>query len=183
MVDLVLLQSASYVAAAIGVCIAAFYYVMTLRVQQANMREATNNRRATFVNNMLQQSGSIEWQQLGMDVFSMKWSDFDDFEKKYGWPANPELAAKRLAYLGRYDAIGRQVVAGLIGLDDIGALAGYNLVATWLFFKPIIEGKRRIEFPTNAYSEFEYVANAMMKKLTDDDPDFPRKVAKYRNEG
>jgi len=182
MVDIVVLQSASYVAAAIGVCVAAFYYVMTLRVQQANMREATNSRRATFVNNMLQQSGSVEWQQLGMDVFTMKWSDFDDFEKKYGWPANPELAAKRHAYWARYDAIGRLVVTGLISLDNIGAVAGYNMVATWLFFKPIIEGYRRTEFPKNAYSEFEYVANAMMKKLTDDDPDFPRKVAMWSSE-
>jgi len=161
--------------AATGVLVAAVFYIV-------NLRETTRNRKATFASNQLQFSGSVEWQKLGMDVFSMKWSDFDDFKKKYGWPANPELAAKRLAYLARYDAIGRQVRAGLFSLDDIGALSGYNLVATWLFFKPIIEGYRRTEYPTYAYSEFEYVANAMMKKLTDDDPDFPRKVAMYSHD-
>jgi hypothetical protein len=176
LVDLGEIQAAYYMVAATGVLVAAVFYIV-------NLRETTRNRKATFASNQLQFSGSVEWQKLDMDVFELKWSDFDDFEKKYGWPANPELAAKRLAYLARYDAIGRQVRAGFFSLDDIGALAGYNLVATWLFFKPIIEGYRRTEFPTNAYSEFEYVANAMMKKLTDDDPDFPRKVAMYRNEG
>jgi hypothetical protein len=182
MVDVVLLQSASYVAAAIGVCIAAFYYVMTLRVQQANMREATNSRRATFVNNMLQQSGSVEWQQLGFEVFEMKWSDINDFMKKYDSTANPKLAAKRLAYLARYEAIGRQVKAGLISLDDIGAFSGYNLVTTWQKFRPIIENYRETEMPRNVYSEFEYAANAMQKKLTEDDPDFPRKMAHPTNQ-
>ncbi|MGD0804125.1 MAG: hypothetical protein ABSA11_08650 [Candidatus Bathyarchaeia archaeon] len=38
MVDLVVLQSASYAATTIGVCVAAFYYVMTLRSQQNNMK-------------------------------------------------------------------------------------------------------------------------------------------------
>jgi len=32
MVDVVLLQSLSYVAAAIGVCVAAFYYAVNLRI-------------------------------------------------------------------------------------------------------------------------------------------------------
>ncbi|TFH15016.1 hypothetical protein E4H04_09185 [Candidatus Bathyarchaeota archaeon] len=169
------IQAAYYMVAATGVLVAAVFYIV-------NLRETTRNRKATFASNQLQFSGSVEWQQLMLEVWEMKWSDFGDFMKKYDSSANPELAAKRLAYLARYDAIGRQVKAGLFSLDDIGALSGYNLVATWLFFKPIIEGYRRIEFPTNAYSEFEYVANAMMKKLTDDDPDFPRKVAMWSSD-
>jgi len=181
LVDLVVLQSLSYVAAAIGVCVAAIYYVMTLRVQLANMREATNSRRAAFASSMLQYSGSEEWQRTGLEVFNMQWVDFEDFMKKYDSTTNPESAAKRSAYLYRYEAVGRQFRAGLISLDDIGALSGYSLVAVWLKFKPIIEGYRETEMPRNAWSDFEYVANAMLKKLTDDDPDFPRKLAHPAN--
>jgi hypothetical protein len=102
--------------------------------------------------------------------------------KKYDSTANPELAAKRLAYLARYEAIGRQVKAGLISLDDIGALAGYNLVVTWQKFRPVIENYRETELPRNVYSEFEYVADAMQKKLAEDDPDFSRKLAHPTNQ-
>ena len=91
MVDIVLLQSLSYVAAAIGVCVAAFYYVMTLRVQQANMKEAMNSRRATFSSNQLQYSGSVEWARLMLEVIGMQWSDFDDFMKRYDSTTSPEF--------------------------------------------------------------------------------------------
>jgi hypothetical protein len=36
MVDLVVLQSLSYIAGALGVCVAAVYYVMNLRISQKN---------------------------------------------------------------------------------------------------------------------------------------------------
>lgn len=46
MVDLLTLQSVSYVAAAVGVCVAAAYYVMNLRVQQSNMKSTLETRQA-----------------------------------------------------------------------------------------------------------------------------------------
>lgn len=175
MVDLGEIQAAYYMVAATGVLVAAVFYIV-------NLRETTRNRKATFTSSQLQFSSSVEWQKLGMDVFEMKWSDINDFMKKYDSSANPELAAKRLAYLGRYETLGRQVRAGLISLDDIGALNGYNLVALWHKFRPIIENYRETEMPRNVFSEFEYVANAMQKKLTEDDPDFPRKLRHPTNQ-
>ena len=176
MVDVGLLQSLSYVAAAIGVCVAAIYYVMTLRVQQANMKEAINNRRATFSSNQSQYACSEEWIRLFLEVVHMQWSDFDNFKRKYDSDTSPEYAAKRAVVLSRYDLLGRQYRVGLISLDDIGAASGYTMVLTWLKFKPIIEGYRGSEYPITAYSDFEYVANAMLKKLSEGDPDFVKKV-------
>ena len=176
MVELVVLQSISYIAAAIGVCIAAVYYVMTLRVQQTNMRESINNRRATFSSNQSQFTCSEEWARLFLDVIHMQWSDFEDFKRKYDSRTSPEYTAKRSAVLGRYDLIGRQYRNGLISLEDIGAASGYTMVITWLKFKPIIEGYRESEYPIDAFSDFEYIAEAMMKKLSESDPDFMNKV-------
>jgi len=44
MVDLVALQSLSYVAAATGVCLAAIYYTVTLWNQQRNQKETLETR-------------------------------------------------------------------------------------------------------------------------------------------
>jgi hypothetical protein len=173
---LVDIQTVGVLVTAASVSVAAIYYIMTLRTQQANMKEAINNRRATFTSNQSQYACSQEWVKMFLDVIHMQWSDFEDFKKKYDSQTNPEYTAKRAAVLSRYDLLGRQYKSGLINLDDIGAASGYTMVITWRKFKPIIEGYRRSEYPKDAYSDFEYVATAMMKKLCDNDPDFAKKV-------
>jgi flagellar biogenesis protein FliO len=44
MVDLALLQSISYMAGALGVCVAAIYYVMKLRTKQTNLKTTLETR-------------------------------------------------------------------------------------------------------------------------------------------
>jgi hypothetical protein len=39
MVDIALLQSVSYIAGAFGVCVAAIFYVLNLRISQRNMKQ------------------------------------------------------------------------------------------------------------------------------------------------
>ncbi|MGD0805847.1 MAG: hypothetical protein ABSA11_17430, partial [Candidatus Bathyarchaeia archaeon] len=53
MVDLALLQSVSYIAGALGVCVAAIYYML-------NLREVRQNRRISFTSNLLQTIASKE---------------------------------------------------------------------------------------------------------------------------
>ncbi|MGD0805670.1 MAG: hypothetical protein ABSA11_16535 [Candidatus Bathyarchaeia archaeon] len=43
-------------------------------------------------------------------------------------------------------------------------------------FKPIIEGYRGWEYPKDAFSDLEYLANALSKRFSDSDPDFMKKV-------
>jgi hypothetical protein len=54
LVDLIVLQSVSYVAAAIGVFVAAVYYVMTLRTTQRNMRMTLETRKLQIITNTAQ---------------------------------------------------------------------------------------------------------------------------------
>jgi hypothetical protein len=44
MVDLSLLQSVSYIAGALGVCVAAVYYVINLRISQKNQEISMKNQ-------------------------------------------------------------------------------------------------------------------------------------------
>jgi hypothetical protein len=72
MVDLPLLQSVSYIAGALGVCVAAVYYVMNLRAQQTNMREAEKNRKLAFTMNMMQNLQSKEANRRFVDLMNMQ---------------------------------------------------------------------------------------------------------------
>jgi len=82
MVDVVLLQSASYVAAAIGVCVAAFYYVMTLRSQQRNMKATLQTREAQLFMMLYNKTSSEEFTKHLLNIDSMEWSSYDDFKAK-----------------------------------------------------------------------------------------------------
>ena len=155
--------------AATGVLVAAIFYIL-------NIRETMRNRRGTFSSNARSFSCSEAWIKAYLEAGKMQWTDYEDFMKKYGWEANTELATKRYVVLARYDLMGRQYRTGLIDLDDIGAFNGFNLVWTWLKFKPIIEGTRREIGTKNAYSDFEYAAESIMNKLSDDNPDFMEKM-------
>lgn len=164
-------------AAAIGVCAAATYYIMTLRVQQTNTKETINNRRATFSSNQMQFSCSEEWINRYMDVWTMEWSDFEDFKRKYTYPnTSPDLLAKRWVVWYRYDSIGRQYRSGLISLDDLGVTFGYNMIFIWYKFKSVIEEFRGTSFPSDFLSDFECVSEAMLRWLCDRDPDLMRKI-------
>ncbi len=127
MVDLALLQSVSYIAGALGVCIAAVYYIL-------NIRETMRNRRGTFSSNARAFSCSEAWIKAYLEACKMLWTDYEDFNKKYGWAVNTELATKRFVVMARYDMMGLQYRTGLIDLDDIGAFNGFNVVWTWLKF-------------------------------------------------
>lgn len=172
MVELELLQTVqmvSQIAGALGVCIAAIYYVMNLKNAQKNMLEAEKNRKSTFSMNQLQFAGTVEWSKLWLEVLSFQFNSFEDFKKKYDTSTSLENFAKRSAVLSRYEYLGQQFKMGLINIDDINPMTGYTMVLLWLKFKPIIEGYRRTEWPKNAYSGYEYLADAMSKRLCEID--------------
>jgi DNA relaxase NicK len=112
MVDLVLLQSLSYMAGALGVCVAAFYYAL-------NIRETTRTRRVTLTNTLIQSFISEEGSKRYMDLMNMEWKDFDDFYKKYDSSVNPENFAKRNAVYNICDILGYQYLSGQLDLGTI----------------------------------------------------------------
>ncbi len=176
MVDLVLLQSVSYIAGALGVCVAAAYYVM-------NLGETRKNRRVVMTSSLIQPFTSLESGKVFIDLLSADWSDFDDFVKKYDSHVNPDYFAKRMSFWTLCDLIGYQFKSGLIDNETVySVLRGY-IVNGWLKFKPIIyEYRRRHEFPADAYDNFEYLANELSKMYKERDPSYKGAVSYFRPE-
>jgi hypothetical protein len=170
MVDLALLQSISYIAGALGVCIAATFYVV-------NLRETTRNRNAAFANSVQQNMQNKEWQQRFIEVLNMQWRDFDDFRARYDSSVDVENYAKRHSILISYDILGWQLRRGLIGLDFFSDVWALGIVTCWHKFKPIIEGYRGWQYPKGAFRDFEYLAGILEKKLVGEDPEFMKKMS------
>jgi hypothetical protein len=169
MVELAEIQAAYYMVAATGVLVAAMYYIL-------NLKETMKNRRATFANNLQQFWLTEEGQQRYMEVLNMQFSDFEDFKRKYDSSVSSQLFAKRGSILTSYDTMGRQYRDRTIELNMFGSATAFAIVIMWLKFKPIIEGYRGWQYPKDAYSDFEYLANALQKVMVDNDPECMKKI-------
>jgi hypothetical protein len=155
MVDIALLQSVSYIAGALGVCVAAGYYIQ-------NMRETVKNRRATITTTLLQSFLSEEGGLRLLDLLSMQWKDIDDFVKKYDSSINPQNYAKRFAFWNTCDMLGYQYRTGIIDLETIYDIGGQMIVTIWTKFKPIIEHYRGWEWSKDYLSNYEYLVGELL---------------------
>jgi hypothetical protein len=165
MVDL---QLVGILVTATSVTIAAIYYMV-------NLRETIRNRRAAFASTVMQsflsEEGALRW----VDLLSMKWTDFDDFVKKYDSTVNRENFAKRMAFWNTCDSLGYQYRTGAIDLETVYNVGGIWLLASWYKFKPIIERYREWEWPTDRLANWEYLANAIEKLQKERDLNYERK--------
>jgi hypothetical protein len=166
MVDLVMLQSVSYVAAAIGVCIAAIYYVM-------NINEQNKNRRVTLTNTLMQYFISEEGAKLWLELMSMKWESFDDFLGKYDDSVNPDNFMKRTRFWDTCEVLGLQYKSHLIDYDTVFAVCNVRVPLLWTKFKPIIEEfRKRGVYPKHSMVNFEYLASEMSRLIEARDPSY-----------
>ena len=131
MVDVTLIQPASQVAAAIGVCIAAIYYVMTLRVQQANMKTTLETRQAQLFKELFKDFVNEEsWKNYQEINTVWKWSDYDDFILKYG-PSNLPEWNKLILTAAPFEEMGVLMNHGVFDPQMMYDQAGGWIIEFW----------------------------------------------------
>jgi hypothetical protein len=166
MVDLALLQHISYIAGAMGVCVAAAYYIM-------NLRETTRNRRVTLTTTLMQSFISEEGSKRFIDLLNMEWKDYDDFYRKFDSSVNPNNFAMRNTVWNICDILGFQYMSGLLDLGTLWSACNSAVPAAWDKFGPIIEEyKKRGEMYSHTYEYFEYLAYELSKIMADTDPSY-----------
>ena len=157
MVDLSEIQAAYYMLAATGVLVAAAFYVI-------NLRETNKNRRITTTSNILNNFMTTENQLKYLELIKMEWKDFDDFTKKYDSRVNPENWAIRAYFWGAYAVLGYQWKEGLVDIDLIERLTqGPEVI--WRRFGSVIQEYRKTDYASDAYKDFEYLANELTRRL------------------
>jgi hypothetical protein len=140
MVDLALLQSISYMAGALGVCIAAVYYVFV-------MRTTLQTRQAQLYMALIDNWNTKEFSNMRYDSYRMDWTDLDDYTKKYNPNNNVDLYAS-------YNTFGRAILG--LGelrkkrLIDIAFLDGMMMADTlrwWAHFGSLEKERWRRGLP------------------------------------
>jgi hypothetical protein len=165
MVDLTLLQSVSYMAGALGVCVAAIFYVLNLRISQRNQeltlkaqQQTLETRQAQLFMPIYATFYSEWWQEAYNSYMGATFDGYDDYVAKYGLKANPDeyiLHGRAETYL---EGIGVLVKRGLIDPSFVDDLMSSGITAFWEKFKPVfLEHRVRKNHPQRGeYVEYLY---------------------------
>jgi hypothetical protein len=172
MVDLALLQSVSYIAGALGVCIAAIFYVLNLRISQRNMRQTLETRKLQFVTSITSQLNSEEGQRRYVELSNMEWKDYDDFERKYGSDYNMDNAAKRFCVWYTYNTLGMLVREKLVEPELLYPIVDGNVLFQWSKFKDVIKEGRKRYGNMDDLSDFEFIYNEILRVTLSKDPSY-----------
>lgn len=130
------------------------YYVM-------NLMEARRNRRITLTTTLMQHFMTSEASRDTADLFSMEWSDLDDYHSKYDHRVNPDNFAKRIAVWRLLDSIGLLYRKGLLDLETINSGSTGIIPSLWRKFEPVIEMYRETDFHGSTWENWEYLAGKL----------------------
>jgi len=156
------LQSISYIAGALGVCIAATYYLIALR-----NTEKIKSRDLVFQRLNI---NMIDHYRILLDVLNIRdWNTYKEYWDKYGMINNPEVNAKILYVINHYNCLGILMKDGIIKADEVFQLYQPNSAyAIYAMYEPYIVTQRmnRHLKPTcpDNYEGFEYLYNEIKKK-------------------
>ena len=162
----------SYIAGALGVCVAAGYYIN-------NMRFNLRAREMQIMQRFAEDYTSDQGLQRYAIVMSMEWKDYDDFIKKFGY-SNPELWGKWLSQFFCFEQWGILLKKKIIDPELIYFLGGYGAIRTWEKFRDVIVNRRGIAWGYDYMINAEFLANEMLKIKTKNDASFKDKLDKYK---
>jgi len=156
----------------VGVLVAASSVVLyLLNLFMANRREERNKKVAlsqTFLQSLLSAESSKNWAEM----LNAKWDSFEDFMRKYDSTVNPEFFGKRWTFFNTFDLLGYLMRKDLVDKETVLKGGGYLSIYMWAKYKPVIDEYRKIAYPRNMYSDFEYLAHEMRREIRLGDPDF-----------
>jgi hypothetical protein len=136
-----------------GVIAGFSYYVLTVRNARKNQQQQLETRQAQLFQSIYNRYQDQEYVKLEQEIYSYDFTDFTDFNEKYG----PEAWTK-LVTVGRYfEGLGVHVSRGLIDATMVDDLMSETVIVIWEKAESLVyEYRERMNQP--AFAEyFEYL--------------------------
>ena len=178
MVDLAMLQVVRDLVAIFGVIAGLSYYVMTVRNAQKNQRMAEESRQIQIIQGYLQ--AEEDFRRM-IELLNMEWTDYDDFERKYGSDNNPDNYAKRGSVWMLFNNLGYMLKNGLIDRETLFELMHVMPLVVWAKFEGVIKEIRRRYNQPLSWIYFDYLAEECTKYMQEKglDPTVPDTYFRY----
>ena len=158
-----------------GLLIGITYYIMNLRNQEKARKIQT------FLSIFNRMSNKETVKDIN-ELMGMNWTDYNDFEMKYGSDVNPENRNLRYSYWTLMDGMGYLVKKGLIDEETIFSL-NTNDGNIWLWDKQqsvIREIRKRYNMPKlGVYWEYMIEMQKDKRRKEGLDPTPPEKYGQY----
>jgi len=132
------------------------YYVM-------NLMETRRSRRITLTTTLMQYFMTKEGSREITELFSMEWSDLDDYMSKYDHRVNPENFSLRIAVWRLFDSVGLLYRKGLLDLETINSGSTGIIHSQWRKFKPVVEMYRETDYHRSTWENWEYLAEKLQE--------------------
>ena len=154
MVDITLLQSISYMTAAVSLFVGVIYYVM-------NLRFAAQTRQAQLFMQLYDRfHDTVFWKQYAEIIFNTNWKDQDDFWNKYG-PANIDAFADWMSFGTYFTGIGVLLKRRMINVGIVNDLIGDYVIWVWDKWKTLLDTYQK---KPQSIIWFEYLYNEITKE-------------------
>jgi len=177
LVDLALLQSVSYIAGALGVCVAAAYYIINLRI---NMK-AKEMEICRYITDRMTSDTGMQTYGILMQK-NVEWKDHNDFMKKYGYD-NVEFFGHWTSWFLLADTLGYIVKNKIARVETIYDLGGWGFIRVWEKYKGFILSRREVAYGSDFYASFEYFAGEMLRIKKGRDASFGARLEQFRETG
>jgi hypothetical protein len=163
MVDLSLLQSVSYIAGALGVCVAAAYYVYNMRTNQKTMKTTLETRQAQLLMQIYDRVNNKDFtRDWSETTYFWKWIDDEEYWKKYG--TNIEEYSKLKSVIDTYEGIGAILENKLVDPKMIYGVLRADPILYWEKFSPIMKRFAERAGESMMYPGFELLCDEMRRQ-------------------
>lgn len=158
----------SAMAAALGVLVAAIYYIISLR-HNMKIRELEICR---FVSS---EFSSEEGSKRYAAMMNLEWKDLEDFIQKCTY-SNPEVFSKYATQFVLWETSGFLIKKKVLKVEDAYDLGGYTAIPAWEKYKDIIHDLREVAWGKDFWSNAEFFAQEMLKIKLRKDASFKDKL-------
>ena len=115
----------------------AAYHVVMVRMNQRTMR-------ITLTNNLIQRLLTDEFMKKVTELEYMDWTDYDDFERKYGSDTSPDNYTMRKIVWGTYDSLGMMLMKGLADKEILyNSTLAFSGIGIWSKYREVLMENRR----------------------------------------
>lgn len=169
MVELATLQAVSYIIGALGVFVAAVYYILNIQNNRRNQELSLKAQQQTLETRQVQMFLSIynkitekEFTRAWNTVMNNNWSSYQEFSELR---KKPEFYEAFLFINGFFEGIGVLVKEGMLDIRWIALLMASWTIEYWEKIREAIIEHKKIIGAKRLLSEYEYLYDELLKYL------------------
>ena len=133
---------------AIGVIVAAIYYVINIRNSRKLMETTLETRQAQLFMQVFQRFNEPDFFDKYTNFLSWKWKNYDDYLSKYGQKVNPHAWYSEGSVAAFFNGVGLLLHMDLLNIKLIHGLLFINVKMFWEKMRPIsYEMRERLKLP------------------------------------